>query len=325
MNRFGHYGNAATKDDIGEWAGVSAGTVENSTKRVVVALLACHDEFVRRPTPLECEASKDFAQKKTCHAWRNGYLAADGTNIDIFQKPGHYGETYYSGKNSTYSFNLQVSFVLHPHTFHQLNLLKVINLLHNTRIVDYGVGHTGSVHDSAAFADTRYYREHQTLLQPGEWIWVDSAYPSTTWCVPPFKRPSGGQLDREQKRFNYRLSSIRIRAEHTMGLLKGRFQSLRELRIQVRDKEKHEWAVTWIRCCIILHNMIISIEGEDGDAGWRRSLIGEVESESDPDNVQGSNGTGDVRRVDHEEGHPGPAFRRELMNKLLQSHLYRTR
>lgn len=216
MNRFGHYGNAATKEDIGEWAGVSSGTVENATKRVVIALLSLHDKYVRPPTTAEREASKRFSENKTCRGWRNGFLSVDGTGIGVFQKPGHYGGAYYSGKDGSYSLNLQVSMHLVLTCFVNLmTFLKLINLVHNVRIVDYALGHTGSAHNSAAFASTRYYEEHDTLLEPGEWIWADSAYPVTPWCVPPFKKPSGGQLDQEQRRFNYRLSSIRVRAEHT--------------------------------------------------------------------------------------------------------------
>jgi hypothetical protein len=45
-------------------------------------------------------------------------------------------------------------------------------------IVDYFVGHTGSVHDSWAFWSTRTFKEHNSIFAPGEWMWADSAYPS---------------------------------------------------------------------------------------------------------------------------------------------------
>jgi hypothetical protein len=52
-----------------------------------------------------------------------------------------------------------------------------IVMLPNMRIVDFGVGFTGSAHDSSAWKHTRLYQEHATLLSPGEWVWGDSAYP----------------------------------------------------------------------------------------------------------------------------------------------------
>lgn len=109
LNRFGHYGNAATMDDIGEWAGVSAGTVDNATKRVAIALLSLHDEYVRMPTAEEKDKSKRFcAEKAMCENWTDGFLSVDGSTFPLYQKPGHCGESYFD-KSCRYSFNAQVS------------------------------------------------------------------------------------------------------------------------------------------------------------------------------------------------------------------------
>lgn len=140
---------------------------------------------------------------------------------------------------------------------------KCVVLVHNLLIVDYVTGHTGSTHDARAFRDTLVYRKHDQLLRPGEFIWADSAYPAAPWLVTPFKKPANGQLSSQQRHFNYHLSSVRVRVEHVYGMLKGRFASLRELRIQISDRTMAEWAVVWIRCCIILHNLVIRIEAAE--------------------------------------------------------------
>ena len=77
-------------------------------------------------------------------------------------------------------------------------------------IVDYSVGHTGSVHDSWAFRSTQTFREHDQVFLPGEWMWVDSAYPSEVWSVSPFKKPARGELTRDQRTFNYHLSKVNV-------------------------------------------------------------------------------------------------------------------
>ncbi|KIJ06397.1 hypothetical protein PAXINDRAFT_37449, partial [Paxillus involutus ATCC 200175] len=46
LNGAGHYGNAATSQDMAEWAGVSVGTVHNYYKRVMVAILHHHDAVI---------------------------------------------------------------------------------------------------------------------------------------------------------------------------------------------------------------------------------------------------------------------------------------
>lgn len=75
-------------------------------------------------------------------------------------------------------------------------------------IADYAVGHTGSVHDSWAFRSTRVFKEHEKVFSPGEWMWADTAYPAETWCVAPFKKPVHGELDPDQRTYNYHVSKV---------------------------------------------------------------------------------------------------------------------
>jgi hypothetical protein len=79
---------------------------------------------------------------------------------------------------------------------------------HNLLIVDYALGHPGSVHDAYAFRSTCIYQEHDTLLPADHWIWADSAYPLSTWCITPFKKPCNGCLTANQRTFNFHLSSV---------------------------------------------------------------------------------------------------------------------
>ena len=46
-----------------------------------------------------------------------------------------------------------------------------------------------------------------------------------------------------------------------MGALKGRFQCLRGLRVNINSVEDHIRACRWITISIILHNLIIDVEG----------------------------------------------------------------
>ena len=81
---------------------------------------------------------------------------------------------------------------------------------HNLMIVDYSVGHMGSVHDSWAFWSTHTYKEHDSIFGPSEWMWANSAYPSEAWSVSPFKKLTGRELSPDQKMFNYYLSRVRL-------------------------------------------------------------------------------------------------------------------
>ena len=165
---------------------------------------------------------------------------------------------------------------------HNLTFSQLVTLLDSLIVADYAVGHTSSVHDSFAFRSTHVFKEHERILAPGEWIWADSAYPTESWCVAPFRKPAGGELSADQRTYNYHVSrvspyfvslsiltildcQVRIHSEHAIGLLKGRFQVLCELRIQITSPKHHKWAITFVRCCIILHNIIIRLEDGDFD------------------------------------------------------------
>lgn len=140
-----------------------------------------------------------------------------------------------------------------------------------------------------AFSETRIGRDPYALLCINEWIWGDSAYyPVRPWIVPPFKKPVHGSITKEQAQFNRILSSIRVSAEHAFGLLKGRWQSLKEMRINIKGEKERIWMRNWIKACFILHNLIIEIEGETADEDERNDMIRQGHDEQQ--NFEGQGG-----------------------------------
>jgi hypothetical protein len=53
---------------------------------------------------------------------------------------------------------------------------KIVSLP-NLCIIDFSHSHTGSTHDSTAWETMHLAQEHSTLMEDGEWVWADSAYP----------------------------------------------------------------------------------------------------------------------------------------------------
>src|SRR5208282_1915083 len=80
---------------IAQWAGVSAGTVVNCTRRVMIGFLALHDSVIRWPSEDEKEKSKQWVEEVSCYAWRDGYCMVDGTPIVLFQTPGYHDKAYF--------------------------------------------------------------------------------------------------------------------------------------------------------------------------------------------------------------------------------------
>lgn len=58
-----------------------------------------------------------------------------------------------------------------------------------------------------------------------------------------------------------------------MGYLKGRFQSLKGLRQQIKNEIDHLHAVEWIHACIIIHTLIHEIEYGNEDANWEEEVV----------------------------------------------------
>ncbi|THU93179.1 hypothetical protein K435DRAFT_639753, partial [Dendrothele bispora CBS 962.96] len=54
--------------------------------------------------------------------------------------------------------------------------------------------------------------------------------------------------------YNYWVSKIRIRSEHGVGFLKGRFCSLRGLRLRINNQLSIQFASLWVITAIVLHN-----------------------------------------------------------------------
>jgi hypothetical protein len=129
------------------------------------------------------------------------------------------------------------------------------------RIVDYSHGLTGSAHDATAFEHTTAGKHPDWFFAGDEFAWADSAYPVGPRLIPVHKKPAS--LDPLNSFFDRVVAHLRVRSEHCMGALKGRFQCLRGLRIHIDSNAAHREACRWITVAIILHNLIIDVEGNE--------------------------------------------------------------
>lgn len=273
LYRAGRYGNGVSVEDVARIAGISEGSVLSFTKRCMTAILCLESQAMRKPTPEEKEMEKEWIEGQVgCPSFRDGWCTGDGTLVRLYQKPGLNGDAYFSRKMH-YDLNVQVSSgascasstcILTPVR------IQIINMFKSLRIVDFVVGFTGSAHDSAAFQYSSIIQNPRWLLEPGEFMYADSAYTNSSDVIAVHKRPAAD--DPLNKQFDTAVAHIRIRSEHCMGALKGRWQSLRGLRIVVNRKRDHEFACDWIRMCLVLHNLVIDIEGEE----WAQYYYGLV-------------------------------------------------
>ena len=84
--------------------------------------------------------------------------------------------------------------------------------------------------------------------------------------------------------------------------------------------------IMWACVCIILHNLIICIEGNNFDEEWREGLVrtglGDEHSASgDTDEEDGPKGM--LEQVQQQVETPGQHFRLKVMNDLFNSPFHR--
>ena len=85
--------------------------------------------------------------------------------------------------------------------------------------------------------------------------------------------------------FDRVVSYLRVHSEHCMGALKGRFQCLCGLRVNIKSNEDHKKALQWVTVAIILHNLIIDVEGYQSGVTFAplHTQVEEVEDRGEQD------------------------------------------
>ena len=104
--------------------------------------------------------------------------------------------------------------------------------------------------------------------------------------MAPYKKPE--QDIPENAEFNNHVSMLQIRSEHAIGFLKGRFPSLKNLRIQIKSAKEHQITTLWIAACIGIHNFALRHEAaEKAEEG------AEYSPAEDPFILEGLDGSSD--------------------------------
>lgn len=95
-------------EEIAVWTGVSVGSVENFSKRCIVALLSLHNEAFNFCDEEQMdEAQKYVMELVNSEEWKSGALAGDGTPVPLSSRPSWYGQDFY-GKDKLYAIQLTV-------------------------------------------------------------------------------------------------------------------------------------------------------------------------------------------------------------------------
>ncbi|KAE8180044.1 hypothetical protein CF335_g9381, partial [Tilletia laevis] len=238
MFRFGHDGNGASVKNTAEVSGFSEGSIVNFTRRTVQALCKLEERVLCWPNQAEKEKSKTWVEDRCgVPEWRDGFASVDGVHINCAWAPGlDHGDAFMNRKHQ-FSFNVQL-----------------VTMVHTLRIISYVVGHRGASSDSRAWSCSSIVEGPAKNLGAGEWIWADLGYPYAPYLVSPYQHMAATKSV-DFRRFNYYLSSIRIRSEHAMAYVKGRFPALKGYRGLLLSTDAESYAHDFILAALVAHNL----------------------------------------------------------------------
>ena len=256
LYRVGRYGSSGSCHEVSLYFGIGSGTVRNYVLNVVTAIKELEPDVVRWPNQREKEAMK---VRLASTGFRHCIGIADGTLIQLTTRPKQFHECYYCRKS-----------------FYALNTLIVCN--DQGRIIYYYAGWPGSTHDNRVLRNSKLYSNREDYFAPLEYILGDSAYSSSSVMVQAFKKSRNeGTLPRDKEIFNTHLAKIRIKSEHCIGLLKGRFQCLKGMNTFIRHGKKDvKDIVDIISSCVILHNMLLNYEDAIPQE-WYQDLLNDID------------------------------------------------
>jgi hypothetical protein len=190
---------------------------------------------------------------KTQFGLFNAVGIVDGTPVVFSQRPAIDGEVYFTRK-SQYAMNLQL----------------VCD--DRKRIRFYMIGWPGSMFDSTVFDKSKLIKNPNKYFTDGQYLLADCGYALKEHVMTPYKQPAASEPP--NRVFNELFSSARCLIEHTNGMVKNRWASLKGVRTQIRTKKDFVDVNKHVLACLVLHNILLSFNDE-----WETEMVVEQEDE----------------------------------------------
>ena len=237
LKYYGSDGNASSSYSLGNFFGISSGAVDTCRYAALEAVLSLEERTYFWPPP---EERKLISKRiKEAYLFPKCVGIIDGTLLPLASRPLLHGETYLSRKR-----------------YYALVMLVVCD--DQSRILYYHVGWPGSVHDNRVWRTCRLYRHWEEMFSPREYLLGDSAFTASDIMIPPFKSTPGCELPSNFIAFNTLLAKPRVKSEHCIGILKGRFPFLKGIRMILGCKGHLKRIVDHVRGSVVLHNFLIA-------------------------------------------------------------------
>lgn len=96
-----------------------------------------------------------------------------------------------------------------------------------------------------------------SMFGDGQYLLGNSGYINTSHLVCSFKWADQGVNREHREEFNTCVAKVRVTNEHCIGVLKSQWHSLKQVRVQLKEKKDNVHMVCWIGLCEKLHNFVI--------------------------------------------------------------------
>jgi DDE superfamily endonuclease len=246
----GTKGSGACNADVCNNWFIGAGSGEEYRKHVCIAI--CRNLQSKAITwPDATEHKQILDQVAAKHVFPNCVGFANGTLMPLAMQPTSVdAPDYFCCKH-----------------FYAMNTLIVCD--DRKRIHYYYAGCPGSVHDNCVFKNCSLAKRPNEFFDDNQYIMTDTGYDCYSYCVSYYRKPPNNPMPPDYAAFNSACCKARICVEHTIGMLKGWWQWLQEIRKKVTDKPASvQSIVEYIKCVIILHNMLLTTCNDDIPNSW---------------------------------------------------------
>jgi len=124
---------------------------------------------------------------------------------------------------------------------------------HQRNILAVTTEFTGAASDTLVQRHAAWHRRPDRHFSPDEYVFGEKGMLYSARVVGPHK---GGDAETPDNRnFEWQLPRLRVVSEHTIGILKSRWSSLRDLRLQLWSSDDVVFAFEWCVVCCILQNL----------------------------------------------------------------------
>lgn len=237
LKMLGSSGNAASPIAVCDLLGIRIGSYYTAIREIRYLILQLKKSVLFWPN--ERERSQISRRIEDDFHLPNCLGAIDGTLFRFASKPAVPNAEDYYDRKCGYSIN---AIIVNDDC-------KRIRYIH--------VGWAGSVHDQRSFDSSDLAQQPRRFFLPGQYLTGDSAFTPSLSLVSVYKKPKAGALTEFQEAFNTVIGKFRVYSEHTIGILKGRWQFLKGIRMIFRNDQDYLIIIESIMCAVILHNLLI--------------------------------------------------------------------